>query len=122
MTLIFEPANFESLEDEYFEMSEFIEFLRAYPETLQTIGVVGFLTYIIGFKLVQTGHLCGNGVGFALTNVIAACLVLVSLVGAFNLASFLIQVSYILIGLYGIGMRLAKARRTQPGRDLEILA
>lgn len=102
-------------------MSDFIILLRAYPEALQTVGVIGFLTYIIGFKLVQTGHLCGNGVGYALTTVIAACLVLISHVGAFNLASFLIQVSYIAIGLFGIGMRLVKARRAQPGSGNEIL-
>lgn len=102
-------------------MTDFIVLLRAYPEALQTIGVIGFLTYLFGFKLVQTGHLCGNGVGYALTTVIAACLVLISLVGAFNLASFLIQVSYIAIGLVGIGMRLARARHAHPDGDTRIL-
>ena len=92
-------------------MSDFLDFLRQYPNVLDTIGVVGFVTYIVGFKLVQMGHLCGNGIGFAAINVIAACLVLVSLIGAFNLASFLIQVSYIAIGLYGIAWRLNRRRR-----------
>ncbi len=102
-------------------MIEFLDYLRAFPDTLEAIGVVGFLTYIIGFKLVQTGHICGNGTTYALTNVIAASLVLISLVGAFNLASFLIQISYIAIGLFGIGLRIRKARESNPKKHTEIL-
>ncbi len=102
-------------------MTYFLEYMRTFPNALEAIGVVGFLTYIIGFKLVQTGHICGNGMAFAMTNVVAASLVLVSLVGAFNLASFLIQISYIAIGLFGIGLRLRKSRRVKPKKDTEIL-
>ena len=103
-------------------MIEFIEFLQRYPDILQAVGVVGFLAYIIGFKLVQTRHICGNGIPFALINVVAACLVLVSLIGAFNLASFLIQISYIAIGLFGIALRLMNGRRNGVVAETELVA
>jgi len=91
-----------------------LEVLRTYPDLLNTIGVIGFLTYITGFQLVQTGHMCGNGIPYALTNVMAASLVLVSLIAAFNLASFLIQVSFIAIGLYGVARKLLEAPQEEP--------
>jgi len=79
--------------------------MRTYPNLLQVIGIIGFLTYIIGFALVQCGKVCGNGVAYPASKVFAATCVLISLVGAFNLASMLIQLSYILIGIYGVGAR-----------------
>ncbi|MCV6586869.1 MAG: hypothetical protein OIF47_15165 [Marinibacterium sp.] len=86
------------------------ETLLRYPTLLQLIGIVGFITYVIGFGLVQHEKICGNGIGYPASKVFAALCVLVSLVGAFNLASCLIQLSYIVIGLYGIAVRRKKAR------------
>ena len=43
---------------------------------------------------------------YAAANVLAAAMVLISLTNAFNIASFLIQVSFILIGLVGIIRKL----------------
>ncbi|MEP6021448.1 MAG: hypothetical protein ABJ251_23490 [Paracoccaceae bacterium] len=83
-----------------------LEFLQNYPEVTNGIGVVGFVVYIGSFSLVQAGHICGNGMAYALTNVVAASLVLLSLINAFNIASFLIQISFITIGLYGAGRKL----------------
>ncbi len=99
-------------------MSDFITFLQGHPDVLETLGVIGFLTYIAGFKLVQTGYICGNGIAYSATNVVAAVLVLLSLVTAFNLASFLIQVSYIGIGLYGIAIRTGRGRLAVPAKIL----
>lgn len=87
-----------------------IEAMLTYPNLLQMIGVVGFLTYVIGFGLVQNEKVCGNGVVYPASKVFAAICVLISLVGAFNLASCLIQLSYIVIGLYGIAVRRKKSR------------
>ncbi len=86
-------------------MTEIIETIKTFPETLQLIGVLGFLLYVTTFSAVQAGLLCGNGILFSICQVTAATCVLVSLIGAFNLASFLIQVSYIGIGLCGIVIR-----------------
>lgn len=77
-----------------------------YHAILQIIGTVGCLIYVGGYLLVQTGRICGNGVGYAASKLFAASFVLASLVTSFNLASFLIQVSFIAISLYGIWYRL----------------
>lgn len=74
----------------------------------QVTGVIGFFIYIASFSAVQIGMLSGNGVRYALANVIAASLVLVSLTADFNLASALIQISFISIGIFGIAKRLIR--------------
>ncbi|MEM7471396.1 MAG: hypothetical protein AAF340_08590 [Pseudomonadota bacterium] len=85
---------------------------------LQSAGVLGFLTYMGGFAALQMGRLDGNGVFYALTNVVGAVFVLISLVSAFNPlllptsvggASMLIQISWITIGLVGIWRRFRRA-------------
>jgi hypothetical protein len=86
-------------------MLEIIETVRQFPQVLQAIGVFGFLLYVGAFSAIQGGYLCGNGILFPINQVVAATCVLIGLAGAFNLASFLIQVSYIGIGMYGITKR-----------------
>ncbi len=89
-------------------IQSFIDFLQRYPDGMEVVGVAGFVVYIFSFKLVQAEKLDGNGVAYALMNVVAASFVLVSLASAFNLASFLIQISFISIGLYGVVKKLRK--------------
>ncbi|TVP72761.1 MAG: hypothetical protein EA339_05750 [Rhodobacteraceae bacterium] len=79
-----------------------------YHAILQIIGTIGCLIYVGGYLLVQTGRLCGNGIGYAASKLVAASFVLASLVTSFNLASFLIQVSFIAISLYGLWYRLSR--------------
>ena len=96
-----------------------MDFLQNYPDVTNAIGVVGFVVYIAGFSLVQAGHICGNGMAYALSNVVAATLVLTSLVNAFNIASFLIQVSFITTGLYGTFRKLyGRKYETERAADL----
>ncbi len=65
-------------------------------------GLLGFAAYLGGFASLQFGFLDGNGKTYAWVNILAASLVLISLYEAFNLASLLIQVSWIIIGYFGI--------------------
>lgn len=94
-------------------MSDFISFLQNYPHILQVIGVFGFSLYITAFTLLQTGRICGNSVGYTCFVVTAASCVLISLVTAFNLAAFLIQSSYVCIGLFGLARRFVIRRMQQ---------
>lgn len=71
----------------------------------QFIGLVGFITYMAGFAGQQFGLIHGDSRAFSIINIVAATLVLVSLTEAFNLASALIQVSWITIGLIGLTLR-----------------
>lgn len=91
-------------------MTAIFETMRAFPQVLQAIGVLGFFLYVGAFAAIQSGRLCGNGIIFSTNQVIAASCVLISLLGAFNLGSFLIQVSYIGIGTCGIVVRRQHAR------------
>ena len=72
-------------------------------------GLLGFLTYLGAFASVQFGLLDGNSTTYSLANIVAAALVAVSLAANFNLASALIQGSWIMIGLAGLGLRAWKA-------------
>lgn len=74
---------------------------------LQVIGVLGSFTYVSVFFLVQTGRLCGNGVIYPCCQLAAAICVAISLSTAFNLAAFLVQVSFIAISAYGIFYRVS---------------
>lgn len=85
--------------------------------TFQIIGLLGFLTYLGSFAALQAKILNGNGSIYALLNVIAASLVLLSLTEAFNLASALIQISWIAIGLAGLSWRAHRAYQER-ARDL----
>lgn len=72
---------------------------------MESIGVAGFFCYIGSFSAVQFGMMDGNRLPFTLLNILAASLVGISLFAEFNLASALIQGSWIVIGMIGLGLR-----------------
>lgn len=92
-------------------MTDLLEAMRAYPDLLQTCGVIGSMMYVGGFALVQTGRICGNGPYYSCNQLTAATLVLTSLVGAFNLGAFLIQVGFLIFGSIGLVRRLRMRRQ-----------
>ncbi len=71
----------------------------------EAIGVAGFLSYISSFALLQLRLISGNGYLYPFLNVLGAAMVLVSLVESFNLASLLIQISWIVIGVGGMTLK-----------------
>lgn len=73
------------------------------------IGLVGFLLYMTSFAALQFGWLSGGDLGYSFLNVLAASLVLISLMGEFNLPSAMIQICWIVIGGIGIALRLWRA-------------
>ncbi len=81
--------------------------LAPFHFVLQLLGALGSLIYVGGYLLVQCGHICGNSVAFTASKLVAAGMVLLSLGTAFNLAAFLIQVSFIAISIYGLWYRLS---------------
>lgn len=92
-------------------MIEIYTNLGVSPEALRMIGVVGFILYIGGFAALQLEILDGYGPAYSIVNILAATLVLVSLIGEFNLASAMIQVSWIIIGVTGLALRIWQRRR-----------
>ncbi len=89
-------------------MVDFFEYLSGLGP-YELVGILGFLTYLGAFGSVQFGVLVGNSTTYSLANVLAASLVAVSLAAEFNLASALIQGSWIVIGLAGLALRAWKA-------------
>jgi hypothetical protein len=83
----------------------------------QLAGLIGFVLYIFSFSAVQFNWIDGNSAVFSLTNIAAASLVAISLIADFNLASALIQGSWIVIGLAGLALRLRR-----PVRRLSIVS
>ena len=68
----------------------------------QYIGIAGALTYLLSYFLLQLSLINGNGNFYALLNMMAAFLVLISLTGAFNIGSLIIQVSFISLSVYAL--------------------
>lgn len=83
-------------------MNTLFEHMRTYPTLLEACGVIGSIIYVGGFALVQYGRACGNGAVYSASKILAALLVLISLVGAFNLGAFLIQIGFVTFGIVGL--------------------
>lgn len=71
-------------------------------QILEVVGVAGFLFYMLSYALLQLGKISGQCYTYTLLNMLAASLVLVSLFNQFNLASALIQISWIAISIVGV--------------------
>ena len=65
-------------------------------------GYGGVAFYLGSYALLQLGVLKGNSYAYAALNLVAAALVLVSLMRSWNLASAIIQISWITLSVLGI--------------------
>ena len=79
------------------------------------VGLGGTVAILLGFFLLQTGRLQGQGIVFQLMNLLGALGVLVSLYGRFNLSVFLLEGTWALISGYGI-WRSARRRQAMRGQ------
>lgn len=79
-------------------------------------GVAGFACYAASFGLVQISRLDGNSFTYTALNVLAAALVLISMVDQFNLGSLLTQVTWIATGLVGTYRRRQPVKTLLPAR------
>ena len=71
----------------------------------RTIGVVGFAVYVGIYALLSWRIIGGDSLAFFAGNTVAAALVLLSNFGEFNLASVLIQIFFIIIGMSAMILR-----------------
>lgn len=81
------------------------------PLLTDVAGMTGVVVYLLSYGLLQSGRLCQGGCAYPTLNLLAASMVLISLSADFNLASALIQVSWILISL--VGLKRLTGSRTQ---------
>jgi len=66
------------------------------------IGLVGVVLYILAYAALQAGVVSGAGYAYTFMNMLAAGLVLVSLMNDFNLSSAIIQITWIAISVFGL--------------------
>ena len=76
------------------------------------VGLVGTLMVLVAFFLLQAGRVVGTGIVYQLLNLFGAAGVLVSLLGSFNPAVFLLELTWVLISAYGIARTMRARDRT----------
>ncbi|EIL99350.1 hypothetical protein RHOFW104T7_10055 [Rhodanobacter thiooxydans] len=77
-------------------------------------GYLGVALVLLAFFLLQERKLQGSGLAYQLMNVLGAIGVMLSLgFGNFNLAAFIMQVAWLLIGSYGIVRGIQRRREAR---------
>ncbi len=71
-------------------------------DIFQIIGFVGMLFIVYAYFLLQTHKAEHDSLLFQILNLIGAIFLIISLLVHFNLGSFLIEVFWIIITMYGI--------------------
>jgi hypothetical protein len=75
------------------------------------LGLVGVGLILVAYAGAQVGRLAPTRAPALLMNLVGASLILISLVGAFNLSAALMEGAWALVALYGLA-RLALGRRS----------
>ncbi|MDP3465544.1 MAG: hypothetical protein Q8R86_07220 [Sulfuricurvum sp.] len=66
------------------------------------IGIVGVLIIIIAYMLLQLEKIEAKALSFSVLNTLGALLIIVSLLYDWNLASFIMESTWMMLSLYGI--------------------
>ncbi|NDF12046.1 MAG: hypothetical protein EB060_04425 [Proteobacteria bacterium] len=74
------------------------------------LGLLGVGITLLAYYLMQSGKVDGHSVQYPVLNLSGALLILISLLLDWNLASFLINSSWVLISLYGIYLARKEAK------------
>lgn len=82
------------------------------------VGNIGVALVLGSYLLLQAGRLRADGFGYGTVNALGALLIGYSLLFDFNLSSFIIEVAWFLISVYGM-VRIWRLRRrlVEDGRD-----
>jgi uncharacterized membrane protein len=66
------------------------------------VGNLGVFLVLATYLLIQMGRIEISRPGYSLANAAGAVLIIVSLLHNFNLSSFIIEIAWLLISLYGL--------------------
>ena len=69
---------------------------------LDAVGLLGVALMLGAYAAAQTGRLDPVRPPALLTNLAGACLVMISMIRAFNLAAFVMEACWALVALYGL--------------------
>lgn len=67
------------------------------------IGLMGVACVLSAYFFLQIEKVKSDGVGYLVLNLVGAILLIVSLMVTFNLASFVIEICWLSISLFGLG-------------------
>ncbi len=67
------------------------------------VGTLGVAVILIAYVLLQIGRLASERPAFSLLNGVGALMILISLYFDFNFSSFLMEFSWLLVSLFGVG-------------------
>ena len=84
-------------------------------EWYDAVGIFGVTIILIVYYLLQTERMKSDQLAYSVVNLIGALLIVVSLYFQFNLASFIIEIFWILISIIGIVRYFRKRARTAIG-------
>lgn len=65
------------------------------------IGIIGVFIIIVAYIMMQIDRMNPKGVAFSLLNTIGAIFILISLIYDWNLASFVMEIIWFALSLYG---------------------
>ena len=74
-------------------------------------GSLGVLLIVGAYLLLQHRRWTAENLEYSAVNAAGAFLILVSLIAEFNLSAFLVEIFWLLISLYGIGLWLRRRRQ-----------
>ena len=77
------------------------------------IGFIGVLLIVVAYLLLQLDKLPSSSPKFSLLNAGGALLIIVSLIFAFNLSAFIVEVFWFLISLLGLWRSLISRKNSQ---------
>jgi hypothetical protein len=77
------------------------------------VGNCGVLLVLGTYLFVQMGRMDIRRPGYSLANALGAILIIVSLMHDFNLSSFIIEISWLAISLYGLSRWLRDRAETR---------
>ena len=66
------------------------------------LGLLGVVLILLAYFLLQAGRMRGASLAYQLMNAFGAVLVLVSLLYAFNLSAFLMELAWLAVSIYGM--------------------
>lgn len=89
---------------------------RIFMALSDIIGLLGVTCVLAAYFLLQIEKVKGDSLSYLLFNLIGACLLIVSLMVTFNLASFVIELCWLAISIFGL-IKLAwkRTRRHKTG-------
>ena len=84
-------------------------------DIFQWIGFVGMIFIVWAYLILQQGRYAFNSLYYQLLNLIGAILLLISLIVHFNFSSFMIEVFWIGITIYGL-IKMNKERKAKKSK------